>query len=255
MHKAFASSTSIYLGDTHIPNADSQAHIGIMCSTKGSAAATVGANITKARGKIYAMTHTGLHGGSGLSPEAMIYLWRVHIRPVLTYGLQIVIPGTSAMVTLERFQLKVLKQMLGLPLTAASPSLYLISGLLPLEASIHMDALRMLGAIARSPGSVEFELMVRQSAVKDPPSRSWFVRSRALLAIYNLPSIYEVIEYPGTKWSWKKRVEEAVGQYWEDRINSQASLYRLLCFMRDDCLRHGVLHPCIRFVSPSTTDT
>ena len=75
-----------------MPVVDKATHIGITRSDTNSARTTVDENIRKARRATYSLMGTGLHGENGLDPETSISLLKTYILPILTYGLEIVIP-------------------------------------------------------------------------------------------------------------------------------------------------------------------
>jgi hypothetical protein len=56
---------------------------------------------------------------------------------ILTYGLEIVIPKGKILDDIQNYYKKLLKQLLSLTINVADPAVYMISGLLPLEAEIH----------------------------------------------------------------------------------------------------------------------
>jgi hypothetical protein len=53
----------------------------------------------------------------------------------------------------------------------------------------------------------------RQLAIKDQNSNSWFTHIRKLLQKYNLPTAYDLMERPPTKWKWKAMLNKAVKEY------------------------------------------
>jgi hypothetical protein len=63
-------------------------------------------------------------------------VYDAYITPVLMYGMELFIPKTTALEQLERYQKKLLKQLLSLPPNTSDPAVYLLSGTLPLEATI-----------------------------------------------------------------------------------------------------------------------
>ena len=75
-----------------MPVVDKATHIGITRSDTNSARTTVDENIRKARRATYSLMGTGMHGENGLDPETSISLLKNYILPILTYGLEIVIP-------------------------------------------------------------------------------------------------------------------------------------------------------------------
>jgi hypothetical protein len=63
-----------------------------LSAEEDSAMTTVTENITKARRALYSLMGTGLHGENGLDPETAMSMIRTFILPMLTYGLEIVLP-------------------------------------------------------------------------------------------------------------------------------------------------------------------
>ena len=61
--------------------------------------------------------------------------------------------------------------------------LCLLTSLLPIEAEIHKSQLTLFGNIIRR-DCVERDLAIRQLAVKDLKSRSWFITIQDLLMTY-----------------------------------------------------------------------
>ena len=72
-------------------------------------------NVSKAQRAAYTLMPVGLHGVNGLDPETSLHLIRIYVLPVLTYGLEIIIPGSKGIQTLELCQKKLLKRILSLP--------------------------------------------------------------------------------------------------------------------------------------------
>ena len=133
-----------------MPVVDKASHIGITRSDTNSARPTVNENIRKARRATYSLMGTGLQGENGLDPETSISLLKTYIIPILTYGLEIVIPKGNILDDIHNYYKKLLKQVLSLTVNVADPVVYMISGLLPLEAEIHIKVFTMFGNITRA---------------------------------------------------------------------------------------------------------
>jgi hypothetical protein len=71
----------------------------------------------------------------------------VLILAILTYGLESVRPKGKILDDIQNYYKKLLKQLLSLTINVADPAVYMISGLLPLEAEIHTKDLTMFGNI------------------------------------------------------------------------------------------------------------
>ena len=133
-----------------MPVVDKATHIGITRSDTNSARPTIDENIRKARRATYSLMGTGLHGENGLDPETSISLLKTYILPILTYGLEIVIPKGQILDGIQNYNKKPFRQVLSLAVNVADPAVYMISGLLPLEAEIHIKVFTMFGNITRA---------------------------------------------------------------------------------------------------------
>ena len=136
--------------------------MGIMRSANTEQSATQ-ENIQKARRTLYSLMSSGLHGENGLDPESAIHLMQTYVLPVLVYGMEVVLPRPKYIDLLEKFNKKFLKLIMSLPVTTADPAVYVLSGTLPVEATIHKRALTFFGSICRLPeASIEHQLARRQ---------------------------------------------------------------------------------------------
>ena len=135
---------------------------------------------------------------------------------------------------------------MSLPVTTADPAVYILSGNLPVEATIHQRVLNFFGNISRLPDStVERQLSVRQLAVKTLDSNSWFVAVRKLCIMYGLPDCVEILENPPTKASWKTTVHRAICGYWAERLWSFTPLYPSLKWMTSIAAEWPSRHPLL----------
>ena len=75
-------------------------------------------------------------------------LYKIYILPVLTYGLEVILPKKTLIDKLELFQKRLIKQILTLPNHTSDIALYVLTGILPIEAQIHIKALTLFNNIA-----------------------------------------------------------------------------------------------------------
>ena len=75
-----------------------------------------------------------LHGKNGLDPETAIHVFQIYVSLVLLYGLEVSVPTKHNLALVERFLRTTLKQIISLPTSAATPAIYIFSGVLPAEA-------------------------------------------------------------------------------------------------------------------------
>jgi hypothetical protein len=104
-------------------------------------------NIKKPRRSAYGLFGGGYHGNNGLDPDTLIHLLKTCITPVVLYGIELIIPKATPLAQLELFQKRMIKQILSLSTRTADPAVYMFSGLLPVEAQIHIRALGLFNNI------------------------------------------------------------------------------------------------------------
>ena len=128
-----------------------------------------------------------------MNPEVSVSLWNLCIQSRLLYGLESIQLSRADISKLEKYQHDFLRQIQHLPERVAACSVYILSGLLPIEPEIHKSQLTIFGNIIRQ-DCVERDLAIRQLAVKDLKSKSWFITIQETLFHYNLPSAHDLIE-------------------------------------------------------------
>ncbi|XP_063427215.1 uncharacterized protein LOC134710750 [Mytilus trossulus] len=140
---------SIFINNNAMPISDKSPHLGILRSTTSQKTqnATVEQNITKSRRAAYSLMSAGMHGENGLDPSTAIQLFKTFVQPILTYGLEVILPTSNNLLKLEKFQKKILKQILSIPISAPDPSVYIMSGILPIEAQIDQKSLNLFNNI------------------------------------------------------------------------------------------------------------
>ena len=69
---------------------------------------------------------------------------------------------------------------------------------------------------------MEGDLAIRQLAVKDLKSRSWFITIQETLFQYDLPSAHDLLANPLEKVAWKYQIETLIIKYWEKSIVAEA---------------------------------
>ena len=84
-----------------------------------------------------------------------------------------------------------------LPATTAEPAVYIISGTIPIEGTIHKRALTFYGNLCRvDSSSVEQLLAGRPLSSKTMQSNSWFVAVRKIMQKYELPDPLQPLRSP-----------------------------------------------------------
>ncbi|CAG2225506.1 unnamed protein product [Mytilus edulis] len=92
----------IFINNNAMPISDKSPHLGILRSTT-TQDATVEQNITKSRRAAYSLMSAGMHGENGLDPSIAIQLFKTFVQPILTYGLEVILPTSKNLLKLETF--------------------------------------------------------------------------------------------------------------------------------------------------------
>ncbi|CAC5421539.1 unnamed protein product [Mytilus coruscus] len=134
---------NLMMGNTPMPNVEQSTHPGIIRTTtrKNNIQSNTNENITKARRSAYSLLGTGFHVHNGLDPESLLHIYKTHILPVLLYGMELLTPSGKPLEQLGIFQKRMLKQVLSLPTRCPDPAVYILTGILPIEAQIHIKTL------------------------------------------------------------------------------------------------------------------
>ena len=242
------------LGETMIPTVDSCKHLGIERITQDRSNSTIIKQcISTARRASYALMGAGFHGNNGSSPMVIRQLYLLYVVPRCIYGLETLIFKKSHLEALERYHRKTLKQLLSLPDRTANEAVYLLAGIPPITALLHMKTLNLMGAIARSPDSMLHQIGQRQLAVKDTTSHSWFTHMCSIAELYDLPSPHQLYVTPPSKLQWKHLVQQQVLRHYEMILQQSATSKSTLKFLNTDCL--SLKKPSIFISSVEDTET
>ncbi len=220
-----------------------ETHLGIHRADTCDNKDTVQARISSARRAAYALMGAGFHGLNGISPRISSKLMDTYVTPVLLNSTEALLLSHAEINKLEDYYRSTLKRLQHLPNSTATPAVYLLLGALPIQAQIHRKALILLNNILLREGSVEREVVQRQLAVKTEKSNSWTVYVRQLLAKYNLPSAYSLLQGNQTKPAWKKLVKEVISSFWEEELKVEAGYMKTLRYVNLKACGMGKIHP------------
>ena len=117
---------------------------------------------------------------------------------------------------LERLQLKICRQIQGLPDRTANAATYTLLGIETVEAAIDKLMLSFFGInIIQNGSSIEFRIIERQQVMSTQSKNVFATRIRNILEKYNLPTIITLMESVPLKEFWKRMVKNAVELYWK----------------------------------------
>ena len=112
-----------------MPIVNKAPHLGIVRSTsiENTGRKTVTQNISKARKASYGLLSAGFHGENVLDPVTCVNLLKTFILPILTYGLEVLLPSQGSVKKLEQFQKQLLTRILSVPQNTPDAAVYILS--------------------------------------------------------------------------------------------------------------------------------
>ena len=190
----------------------------------------------------------GMHGLNGVGPEIAALQYRTYVLPTLTYGLETLVLGSKELAALSAFHRKNLRYLQHLPQSSAIPAIFLLLGIAPIEATLHVTALTLvrniLAAESNSPPALYVrDIITHQSAVCRDGSSSWTSHVKKLLRQYELPTIYSIINNTPNKNAWKETINKSVNTYWTKSLQDEAKQKSTLEHLRLEACTIGQLHP------------
>ena len=87
--------------------------------------------------------------------------------------------------------------------------------------------------IINDKSSVECQIAERQLALKDINEKSWFNHIKLTLELYNLPSVYTLLQQDITKPQWKKLMNSSVATFVENSWKTKVGTKSLLKYVKD----------------------
>ena len=214
----------------------------------------IDARLELARRSRYALMGVGLHGVNGLSPSIAVNIYNVYIMPRYTYNLDVSTLTKSQVDKLEMFHRKTLRSIQGLPDRTSSAITYLLLGSMPLEGTLDTHVLALFGRIMKGDSPLLYNLLLRQLALKDFTSKSWFIHLVRLCGKYDLPLPHRLVDGSITPQSWNSLVKRTVFSFWFRTMSQDVITKSTLRFISIDLLFPGKVHPVWAHVYSNTRD-
>ena len=234
---------SVYLNGAEIQTTVSETHLGIQRTSNARNTETIESRIKTGRRTSFKLMGAGMYGFNGISPAVSISIVNIYVTPAVMHSLESLILEDADYATLEVYYRKQLRQLQHLPQSTANEAVYLLLGVLPMQAQHHIKVLTFFANILRRNDSVEREILLRQLAMKDLRSNSWTTQVRLLLDKYNLPNALHIAKLTPRKMVWKRTVKMAITQHWEECMKTNAEQKPSLQYLNQDLCVAGQPHP------------
>ena len=156
-------------------------------------------------------------------------------------------PKSAHLETLEKFQKKMLKQILSVPMSTPDPAVYILTGILPVEAQIHTKMMTFFSNICQqSDNSVEKQLGKRQLDVKSSGSHSWYIEVQRVMFKYNLGRAIDMLNNADVTKTTVNQIKRQIANHWVNEISVIANLYQGLKYLQTDNFMAGKIHSILK---------
>ena len=176
-----------------------------------------------------------------LIPSWQHRIINLYIQPCLCDGAEIWIGANREYEDLNRFHMKIMRMLQGLPHRMASAGVLALLGVLPNTARIHQAKLSLLVSVFKDPASYNYAVIQQQFL--HGKSKSWMSEISDLLSWYTLPSYSELADNPPFKASWKHQVKENIKKYWEAKMGDEIASKTSLKYISLQQYTSGAPHP------------
>ncbi|CAC5418330.1 unnamed protein product [Mytilus coruscus] len=209
------SNFSVYLGKDEITQKSETKHLGLIRNSKNKLNAED--RLKLARKTLYALLGPELHAMKGMSPIVAYKIWKTYVIPRALYGIEVMNFTESDILKLERLQLKVCRQIQGLPDRTANIATYSLLGVEPVEVVVDRLILTFLGNLLHNKETLEFKILERQLRMAKRNGQSYIIKVIQRLEKYGLPEIETLLENELNTLKWKKTVKKHIIHYWDDK--------------------------------------
>ena len=203
---------------SHPYSTESLTHLGIdRYANDPSPDVSIDDRLSLGRRSAYALMGSGFHGMNGISPAISIHIYRTYVLPRVLYGQEGTILKSKHITKLERFHRKTLRQLQTLPDRTATREVYLLGGILPLEAYLDAQIATLIYMVGHDMDSSLAHTALYQMSNKESKSSSWFVYSYIRLKRYDLDPLDILHNYIR-----KGDIRMTIRSYWFNIITNEA---------------------------------
>ena len=164
------------------------------------------------------------------------------------YDLEGTILKSKHITKLESFHRKTLRQLQTLPERTTTCAVYLLSGILPLEALLDSQTATLLYMVGHDMDSSLARTALYQMSNKDSKSSSWFVYSYLRLKIYDLDPL-DVLQ----NFISKGDIRRTIRSYWFNILTDKAEEKSSLFYLDVSKCRRDATHPVWASVGSNPT--
>ena len=233
-------STNIRIAGNHPTFPEEAAHLGLtQCQDiTQTEIVNVKQRIKKATKKFYALFGHRFRSDTPLRIELSKMIWTVYIKPTLLTGLNALTVDKEALKLITDFEHTVLRSIFKVRKKAPVAHLYQISGLEPIEATLHKQVFGLFHNVWKNPDTPCTKLIKVILQSKDKFRLNYWPRHlQALAKRYKIPDPAILInrKHP-EKDTWKKYVAQKIEQHHQDILRSKLQIMSTTTFLLDNTI-------------------
>ena len=188
--------------------------------------------IKKARGALFKLLGPAFSAKCLLSPHVQIHLFRIFVCPVARSGLSSMTLRENHLNPLSSFRRKVIRGFLHLSDRSPIPSLFFLTGELPLVARFHRDIFSLFYSIWINPETKIFQ--ITKYLLQNCPlnSHTWARHIRNLSVMYDMEDPAKLITLqPPSKSEFRNIVHTKITVFHEKKLRMAASTNSKMAFL------------------------
>ena len=228
-------------------------HLGQVVSGKNQELKNIDLRLMKTRKSLFSFLGAGFSYKCLLSPKLKHHVYRTFICPIARSGLSSFSLRSAQIEPLSLFQRKTLKSILKLSHSAPTPSIYFLTGELPIEGKIHRDIFSLFYSIWSNPDTKIFEIIKYLLKNSCENSRTWSAHVKHLSCKYDLedPLVY-LSKDPPSKSVYKEMILTKITVYFERSLRLSAAKNSQINYLNVSTTGlRGRIHPALCIIITS----
>ena len=188
---------------------------------------------------------------SYLSPTVQIHLYRIYICPIARSGLAAMTLRDKNIQPLTAFHRKIIRGFLRLSDRSPIPSLYFLTGELPIEAKLHRDIFSLFFSIWSNPNTKIYELVRYLLENSNKNSHTWSRHIRNLAQKYNIEDpLIAIQRNPPTKHEYSQYILTKITIFHENQLRIASSTNSKMKYLNVNVKGlNGRPHPALQGVT------
>ena len=214
--------------------AEESVHLGtIVCADhRKTNLANIRNRIRATNGKLYHLLGTVIAADKALNQEVQREAYLTYLRSSLKSTLECFPFKDSEMKLLLDYEKKMLRRIFKHHSRSKTNPLYLLMGIVPIDAVIHMDMFSLFHNIWATKDETETADVCRAFMLKKMRIKTWPVFIRELAERYGIPDPLECLNHPApSKEVWSSFVKKRIFHYHEMALKSKVNSYASTPFL------------------------